>query len=49
MSIYVSSDGTSGPKVSINKALLIICFKLIQELANISNRNGISYTAAVRS
>ena len=26
MSIYVSSDGTSGPKVSINKAILLICF-----------------------
>ena len=23
MSIYVSSDGSSGPKVSINKALLL--------------------------
>ena len=43
MSIYVSSDGSSGPKVSINKALLLSALSIDPNEATIGN--GISYTA----
>ena len=43
MSIYVSSDGSSGPKVSINKALLLSALSVNPNVSNIGT--GISYTA----
>ena len=43
MSIYVSSDGSSGPKVSINKALLLSALSVDPRVATIGD--GISYTA----
>ena len=56
MSIYVSSDGTSGPTVSINKALLLSACLLIQEWqlleqvfpthAGVTARNGNATTFA---
>jgi flagellin len=42
MSIYVSSDGSSGPKVSINKALLLSALSVDPRVATIGD--GISYT-----
>ena len=41
MSIYVSSDGTSGPTVSINKALLLSALSIDPNAATIGD--GISY------
>ena len=41
MSIYVSSDGSSGPKVSINKALLLSALSVDPNVATIGT--GISY------
>jgi flagellin len=41
MSIYVSSDGSSGPKVSINKALLLSALSIDPNEATIGD--GISY------
>jgi len=43
MSIYVSSDGTSGPTVSINKALLLSALSV--DAGNLGN--GISHNAGV--
>jgi flagellin len=43
MSIYVSSDGTSGPTVSINKALLLSALSV--DAGNLGN--GITHTAGV--
>ena len=45
MSIYVSSDGTSGPTVSINKALLLSALSIDQDVADIGT--GISYNDGV--
>ena len=41
MSIFVSSDGSAGPKVSINKALLLSALSIDPQAANIGT--GISY------
>jgi len=41
MSIFVSSDGSAGPKVSINKALLLSALSIDPQLATIGT--GISY------
>jgi flagellin len=43
MSIYVSSDGSSGPKVSINKALLLSALSI--DAGNLSN--GVTHSAGV--
>ena len=45
MSIYVSSDGTSGPTVSINKALLLSALSIDEDVADIGT--GISYSDGV--
>ena len=45
MSIYVSSDGSSGPKVSINKALLLSALSIDEDAADIGT--GISYNDGV--
>ncbi|MDA8824249.1 flagellin [Opitutales bacterium] len=45
MSIYVSSDGSSGPKVSINKALLLSALSIDPNEATIGD--GISYAAGL--
>ena len=45
MSIYVSSDGTSGPTVSINKALLLSALSIDEDVADIGT--GISYNDGV--
>jgi flagellin len=45
MSIYVSSDGSSGPTVSINKALLLSALSIDPNEATIGD--GISYTAGL--
>ena len=37
MSIYVSSDGSSGPTVSINKALLLSALSIDPNAATIGN------------
>jgi flagellin len=43
MSIYVSSDGSSGPKVSINKALLLSALSI--DAGNLGN--GVTHSAGV--
>jgi flagellin len=45
MSIYVSSDGSSGPKVSINKALLLSALTVDSDLADIGT--GVAYSDGV--
>jgi flagellin len=45
MSIYVSSDGSSGPTVSINKALLLSALTVDSDLADIGT--GVAYSAGV--
>ena len=45
MSIYVSSDGSSGPTVSINKALLLSALSIDEDVADIGT--GISYNDGV--
>jgi flagellin len=45
MSIYVSSDGSSGPKVSINKALLLSALTVDSDLDDIGT--GVAYSAGV--
>jgi len=46
MSIFVSSDGSAGPKVSINKALLLSALSIDPQLATIGT--GISYAEGVK-
>ena len=45
MSIYVSSDGSSGPKVSINKALLLSALSIDEDANDIGT--GISYSTGL--